>query len=921
VAPVKGPALRRHQSEALAALDEAWANGTTRAWVTLAPGAGKTLVGLRTATSMLADGRVSRVVAFGPNTAIQGQWAAQGSALGLEVGTDRVLDEPVSALTYQSLAVFDADAEVDDDGLEESLLARLHPGGRALVEQLSTCGPVLLVLDECHHLLEVWGRLLVELLDRLPQALVLGLTATPPAALPADQAELVEELFGHCAYAASIPALVREGDLAPFSELVWLTTPTAAESSWLAESAARFTELLTDLMDPEFGSTPFLSWLDARFTDPGVPWLSVLRTEPDLARAALRAHHVGMLALPPGARPGEEHRVAPTSDDWVLLVEDWLGRCVAPSDDPADEKVVEAVRRALPSVGYVLTRRGIRRGRSIVDRVLARSESKTVAATAIVSHEQETLGDRLRMLVLCDHERASALLPADLDGLMDAQSGSAVAVVAGLVADPGTTGLDPMLVTGSTVAASASTLAAFLDFVAARPRAAEAALAQRLVVEPVPGAYGLSRLVGPWTSRTWVRLVTDFLTVGGTRVLVGTRGLLGEGWDAPAVTGLVDLTAVTTTTAVTQTRGRALRVDPAWREKVAVNWTVVCVADDHPRGANDWDRLVRKHAGYLALDQTGEVTDGVAHCDSRFSAFAPPSTADFDALNTSMVVRSQRRHETAEAWAVGTAYVDAVVPAIRVLAEARSHLGSTREPAPVVAGPTSLAARDAALLADRPWPAVLLGAGVVSGAGGLLANQAAAVGLALVLAVVAWFVLRGQRRARGRRVLAAASVPPSVAQVACAVADALHAAGVTTAGSDAVRLQVEPGGEYRCVLGGVGEQEAAAFAVAVDEVMGPLATPRYLVPRWVVPPGPWSASAALAAAAGRAEATAESWHAVPTVLGVNARRAGMFADAWRHWVGGGDAVFTGSPEGAGVLAAQAGSDPFAVTTLMRRHWG
>ena len=42
--------------------------------------------------------------------------------------------------------------------------------------------------------------------------------------------------------------------------------------------------------------------------------------------------------------------------------------------------------------------------------------------------------------------------------------------------------------------------------------------------------------------------------------------------------------------------------------------------------------------------------------------------------------------------------------------------------------------------------------------------------------------------------------------------------------------------------------------------------------------------------------------------------------AWHRWVGGGPAVYTGSPEGAGVLAAQRGSDPFDVATVMRRHW-
>ena len=129
----------------------------------------------------------------------------------------------MTALTYQALAVFDPDTEVDDDGQESGragtvspaeivlahrprrvgLLARLHENGRAFVEQLRAAGPLLLVLDECHHLLEVWGRLLGELLDQLPDALVLGLTATPPEALTADQALLVDELFGD----AALPSL------------------------------------------------------------------------------------------------------------------------------------------------------------------------------------------------------------------------------------------------------------------------------------------------------------------------------------------------------------------------------------------------------------------------------------------------------------------------------------------------------------------------------------------------------------------------------------------------------------------------------------------------------------------------------------------------------------------------------------------
>jgi hypothetical protein len=59
---------------------------------------------------------------------------------------------------------------------------------------------------------------------------------------------------------------------------------------------------------------------------------------------------------------------------------------------------------------------------------------------------------------------------------------------------------------------------------------------------------------------------------------------------------------------------------------------------------------------------------------------------------------------------------------------------------------------------------------------------------------------------------------------------------------------------------------------------------------------------------------------VPSVLGSTGKRAQVFAAAWDHWVGGGPAVYTGSPAGEGVLVTHRGSDPFAVTTVLRTTW-
>jgi len=909
---MSAPPLRRHQRLALDALHERWAAGRTRSWVVLPRGAGKTRVGLEAALARTRAGEVARVVVLGPNTAIQSQWLAQAEAAGLEAATDRGLVHEVTVLTYQSLAVFDPDAEVGEDGAAESLLARLHDNGRGLVEAMQREGHLLLVLDECHHLLEVWGQLLEELLDLLPDAEVLGLTATPPEALTRDQAALVATLFGEVASEASIPALVREGDLAPFAELAWLTTPTTTEAQWLEAEALRFRELVHLLTDPTIGSVPFLEWVDRRFVNPvgeSLGWQALVRKEPELAAAALRLHHAGLLARPEGARLAEEHQQPPTADDWARLAEDWIREGLDTEQVEGDTRILEVVRRALPGVGYQWTRRGIRRGRSAVDRVLARSESKTRAAVEIVGHELLALGARLRMLVLCDHERASATLPSALEGVLDQQAGSAWSVLGGMLADPATSGLGPLLVTGSTVSGAPETLAALRDFVGD----------DRLQV--VADDAGGHRLDGPWSSRTWVPHVTRFFEAGHCQVLVGTRGLLGEGWDARRITGLVDLTAATTTTAVVQTRGRALRTDPQWPDKVALNWSVVCVTPEHPRGDNDWQRLVRKHDGFFGVDADGDVVDGVAHLDAVFSPYRPPPVEEFDAINARMVVRSQGRDELRQRWRVGQPYEDRPARAVRILPSSPELVTAASGPADVVVRPGGLELRrdGTPVTPDRfPEWVMLIPACLAVWVASLVAPWLVAAVAAALLAL-AGRRLR-ERWLRGRGVLAEATASPSVLRIACAVADGLQRAGLGSRGADAVDVELDDEGDYRCLLRDVPEAESAVFAEALDEVVSPIGSPRYVVPRWVVTDLDGSWRRALAAASGEVVADGEVWHAVPTVLGTNRSRAGAFAAAWDHWVGGGAAVATGSPEGAGVLAAQRGADPLDVTTVVRRHW-
>ncbi|WP_431867923.1 DEAD/DEAH box helicase family protein [Nocardiopsis eucommiae] len=936
-APLSGAAwpgeLRPYQCEALAQVDRRWADGARRTWIVLPPGSGKTLVGLEAARRL---GR--RTVVLVPNTAIQGQWIRHWEGFtrpeGRTAGSGRDLGHAVNVLTYQSLAVFDPDAETDEEGRSATPVRdRLHANGRALVDALHDAGPLTLLLDECHHLLQVWGRLLSEILDELPDTRVVGLTGTPAASLTATERDLVDRLFGPPVTGASIPALVRDGYLAPFAELVHVTGPTLTEHEYLAGQAERFEEMCTDLLAPGFATTDFLPWLDARFvsreTREGgrVGWGDLAVREPELTDAVLRLHHRGLVALPEGARVHERHRHPPRAEDWTALIGDYAGNCLSPD---SDREARERIRAALPSVGHHLTRDGVRRGTSPVDRVLARSAAKSLATVEILAAEKDAVGPRLRALVLCDHERASARAPAALRGVLPDDAGSAWLQVSQLAADPRTSALDPVLVTGRTVATGPRTGAALLEFARAELPGVELALRE---------VDGLHSVEGAWTSRSWVGVVTRFLESGGAQVLVGTRALLGEGWDARGVNTVVDLTTATTPTSVVQSRGRALRLDPEWPEKVAHTWSVVCVSHEHPRGAADWSRFVRKHEGYLGVGADGEVMSGVAHVDPELSPYEPPE--DPVRVNRRMAGRAADREGTRARWRLGSGYADLVLPTLRVHAgravpadvpEAGLDLAPP-EPPEVLVGDQVIRPEPV----DAP-PARRLAPTLVAGTIAALclvfasfgpgshgpAPLAVAAGFGLA-ALVHWW--RDTRRVRGEtlrrrreaaRVRAAAREPVGTARYACAVADALRRAGRSATGAEGVRVHVDTDGVYRFTLTDPGSAEL--FAESLDEVLGPLVgDPRYLIPRHVLSDREGGGSGA-GSGVTPTDATVPVFHAVPSVLARNRRGALAFERAWRRWVSLGSVVHTRSEEGRVLLAAHVGTSPLEVTTARRLTW-
>jgi hypothetical protein len=788
------------------------------------------------------------------------------------------------------------------------------------------------VLDECHHLLESWGALVPAVVRALGEdTWVLGLTATPPAELPAAQRAVYDALFGDADFEVPAPAVVKDGDLAPYQELVLLTAPTAEEDAWIAGERARFADLQAELLTSQTGTLPLPQWLAARLDDRSADggahrsWRETEAEEPALARAALRLVATGLLELPSGAHLREEHRVPPDSRDWAALLDAYAREQLVPSADLADERLLRAIREVLPGLGWQSTIRGLRTVTSPVDRVCALSASKTAAAVQILEVERSALGEDLRALVVCDAEHWPAVSPSRLkEAGPDRLAGSARLALGVIAASDVGPALRPVLVTGRTVAMRRQDVADLRAFAPAR-------LGPRLRTEPLDDSPELVRVLGDasWTPRVWAPLLTAWLVAGGTKTLVGTRALLGEGWDCPPLNVLVDLTSASTAAAATQLRGRALRLDPERPGKVADNWTVVTVAEDHPRGDADYLRAVRKHASHLAPGPEGEIESGIGHCDDALGPYTPPPVEQRPGVNAAALARAVDKDAARDVWGVGKSYSGTKVETVRVRTERPLGLPGGVVPAALLAGSRTLGTdvRPAPPQRRPPplWP-LPVGAGAVTGASAAVpagAADGAVVGLTTAVASAA---LLGAVRYGGQvRRLRHASGDPQIAalrQLAAAVADALQTAGGTTVGAGAVAVRAGRDGWLRCELEAPVEQ-SRLFAGCLDELLAPLADPRWLVSRFVVPVPATPAErrrVALARTLGRRVDAAVAWHAVPSWLARSKARVSAFDDAWHAHVGPGRLVAGRDSEGQALLELLRGADPFGVTSRVRTVW-
>ena len=477
------------------------------------PGSGKTVLGLYVWANLVRK----PTLVLSPNSAIQAQWAARTDLFDLDGKDEFITTDPkkpglLTSLTYQSItmpkrggeelneAAIDLWTEnlisneealdeenalgwIEDlkiknsDYYEERLsvyrkkvrdefskhgnaLWTLSESAKNNLQRLKEIGIGMIILDECHHLLHHWGRVLTEVREYFDNPIVLGLTATPPDFQHYDEedAKRYQEFFGEIDYEVPVPALVRDSNLAPYQDLAFFVRPSQNELNYVAKVDEEFQALLNELhevQDYPNATLPIDKWVFKALEERKSPggkkeeWEQFSKRNSGFANAA-RAFLMNTIGSIPKGVPNPPDYLLDSYQNKLAILRPVLDRYVRHglrrSESELDHEKAELITQRLRMLGTQITETGIRPCASPVGRIMAYASTKVKAISTILSSEMQALGGDIRAVIITDFEKTSATTL--VEGVMDDEAGGAVAAFRQAVQCDNVDLLNPILMTG-----------------------------------------------------------------------------------------------------------------------------------------------------------------------------------------------------------------------------------------------------------------------------------------------------------------------------------------------------------------------------------------------------------------------------------------------------------------------------------------
>lgn len=601
--------------------------------IVAAPGSGKTILGLE-----LIRRLGEPCIIFSPTTAIRQQWGERFKDLFLEnkdefnilFSYDLHNVKPINSVTYQAL--YTAIEKISVDDAEDIDCSNID-----IFTIIKNFGIKTICLDEAHHLKNKWQQALEKFISSLGKDVkIISLTATPPYDSEGSEWNRYTNICGEIDEEIFIPELVRQNSLCPHQDYVYFNYPAEAEAEIFHNHKKRAATAVHELGKLDLFTHVYkILNLEKNYE------ILFSAAKEYIALVILLQHYgfeidkklirelTAKKELPLFKMQYAETAIQFLLDD-VLITEEQKSEIISilKNNSVYEKKKVTLVLN------------------SILKHTLISSVGKLESIKKITKSEIISMGKRLRMLILTDYIKKEKL-----SGITTAKKFNSVNVISifeTIRRDNPNTNLG--VLTGQLVILPKS-----IDLSNIKHKK-----------EDIPNTdYCTITFSG--SQQNSVDYVGKLFEQGKIQILIGTKSLLGEGWDSPCINSLILASFVGSFVLSNQMRGRAIRIDKNDSEKSANIWHLVTIEpeylfkeksteristyikqDYNNIESYDYEILKRRFDSFMGPNYTtGAIESGI----ERITAIKPPyNKAGIERINAEMLTFSKGRAEIKNKW-------------------------------------------------------------------------------------------------------------------------------------------------------------------------------------------------------------------------------------------------------------------------------
>jgi superfamily II DNA or RNA helicase len=874
---------RKYQQRVLDELDEHLNDNHLH--IIAPPGSGKTVLGLEV---ILRLDKPTLVLA--PTLAIRNQWVQRFCELFLQVDQEpewisRDINKPklLTVSTYQGLYAAcnnlkngeeDPEEPVKENRQKKTIRPGLKTkgGAKEIIKLLLEENIGTIVMDEAHHLKNAWWKSIIKIKKAI-EPVIVGLTATPPYDVSHLEWQRYIELNGPVDAEISVPELILEGDLCPHQDLLMLSLPTRQENMKIEDFRRRIQKLFNEIQTDSFlisslEQHPFFKYpLDhlkgiySEFEE----FLSMLIFLQGVGKEITREHFkvIGVKSF----------SVPELTFEWLeTLLTFYLfkGSEHFNNCEEHQEKLINKLKR-----NQALERRTINfSDNKKVNKSLGTSISKLESIEKIVRFEHQQLKHNLRMVILSDYIRKEFFISQSENNLELNKIG--VLPIFEKLRRSNKNNIRIAVLTGSMIIIPLSALETF-------KKISLNSGIEKISTSPLPfdSQYLLVNITEK-LKHDIVSLITQIFQLGQIEVLVGTKSLLGEGWDAPAINSLILASFVGSYVLSNQMRGRAIRAERLNPEKTSNIWHLVCVDPSASDGGDDFCVLEKRFKAFVGVSLAKEpcIANGIGRLNLPEKLV---SGNEISQLNQGMIKIAASRDQLNLKWKQALLGGVSLVEEIKIPFPCEHNYKEEKS-----------------LYYNKTiaYMFAVLGSGIFTFSQAIFEEFLYSLGdINTIDDILDWAMLMGGCALLGfglqlfktlRIYIKYRDISKDLHHIAEALLETLSEANIIQTIHSQLNIvsEVDDSGGIYCHLDGGTTYEKSVFIKSLQEIIGKIDNPKYLIIRQSIFLKLF---------------LQKDYHAVPEVIGRRKESANCFQEQWKLFVGNCKLVYTRNLKGRKML--------------------